>query len=187
MKRDADGLRVAALVGAAGMTLSLATGAIAETDRPFRDDLDRRYRLTIELSGDEGNVGELLPTTLCLSPTSDDRLAVCLGERQGHDLIGDRRITTTFTLPPEEHPSCTCNRPVVLVRDAPLCWSLPVRLAEVDVEEPLVRGFVTVLEDVHDVGKSSSSCISVRSNAVPVRLIRPAPVDAPREARLVRR
>ena len=176
-----------AILGALSLVVGATRPAHADSKGHTRKDDDHRYRLEITVATETAVVDDTIPTFFCLSPTREDKLEVCLGQFQGHWLFGGDRSVSTFELKSDGDDLCTCERPVVLLRDQPLCWSMTVSVADVGVTNALVGGFVTVLEDVHEVGRTAASCVNADSNRVPLTIksktddmVKPPKAPAPR-------
>jgi hypothetical protein len=156
-----------AIVAAVSLGIGATPPARADMKGRIRRDDDHRYRLEITLARESAVVGDDVPTMFCLSPALDDAIEVCLGQHQGHWFFGGEWSVSTFRLQPDSDSLCTCERPVVLRRDQPLCWPMGVVVPNFGVSNVRVGGFVTVLEDVHEIGRAADSCVSADSNEVP--------------------
>jgi len=169
-----------AVLGAAVLVLH-ATPCISEgLHGRTREDGDHRYLLEVTVAQPTAVTGTILGTRFCISPAEEERLEVCLGRHQGHWFHRGVAWKSTFTLDPGDDAMCRCERPVVLTRGEPACWSMDTSLRDASAGSTEIGGFVTVLEDVQEIGRTADSCISVRSVMVPIT-IEPekTPDDAP--------
>ena len=164
--------RLLAIVGALSLVAGATPAVSGDPKGRIRHDDDHRYRLEITLARQSAVVGESLSTTFCLSPARDEKLEVCVGRFQGHWFFGGDRATSTFQLMPGDEFICTCERPVVLLPDQPLCWPMYVSVQDVGSENAQVGGFVTLLEGVREVGGTAESCVDARSDTVPLTVER---------------
>jgi len=133
-----------------------------------RKDGDHRYLLEVTVAQPTAVTGTTLGTSFCISPAQEETLEVCLGRFQGHWFHMGDVWRSTFILHPEDDARCRCDRPVVLMRGEPVCWSMDAALRDADPGITEIGGFVTVLEDVHEIGSTADSCINVRSVMVPL-------------------
>lgn len=170
---------VVVTAAALALALDVSQPARADTKGEILNDEDHRYRLEITLAQKSAVGGEDMPTVFCLSPTSENKVEVCLGEQHGHSFfVGNGSI---FVYGPirlgdlDNHgnlgnPTCRCERPVVLRAEQPLCWSISVLVPNFPLPNGTVAGFVNILEDVHEIGGTAESCVNVDSNRVPLTI-----------------
>jgi hypothetical protein len=135
-----------------------------------REDGDHRYLLEVTVAQPTTVAGTTLGASFCLSPAKEERLEVCLGQLQGHWFRSGNTLKSTFTLYPGDDEMCRCDRPVVLRRGEPACWAMNAPLRDDDTGITEVGGFVTVLEDVQEIGRAADSCINIRSVMVPITI-----------------
>ena len=159
-----------AILGALSLFVGATPPAHAEMKGRTRDDSDHRYRLVITVAQQSASVGDRVPTIFCLSPTTEDELEVCLGRHQGHWFFGGDMAVSTFELDSDDDGLCSCERPVVLRADQPFCWPMTVSVPEFGVAEAQIGGFVTILEDVHEIGRPADSRVDVDSNRLPLTI-----------------
>ncbi len=151
-----------------------------------REDGDHRYLLEVTVAQPTAVTGATLGTRFCISPAKEARLEVCLGRFQGHWFHFGDTWKSTFFLYPEDDARCRCERRVVLTRGEPVCWSMDAPLRDADAGSMEIGGFVTVLEDVYEIGRTADSCINVRSVMVPLTVEPDGPPDeAPVERAMV--
>jgi len=159
-----------AIVGALSLAIGATLPAHADPRGQFLDDADHRYRLVITVAQEAAAIGDDIPTTFCLSSARAEKIEVCLGKFQGHWFFGGDRSASTFQLKTDNDVLCRCERPVVLLREQSLCWPMTVSVADVGVANAQLDGAVTVLEDVHEVGRTADSCVNANSNRVPLTI-----------------
>jgi len=160
------------ILGVVGLVLHASPGVLAGAQGQTREDGDHRYLLEVAVAQPAAFTGPTLDTKFCISPANEETLQVCLGRFQGHWFHGGNAWRSTFTLYPEDDARCRCDRPVVLRRGEPVCWSMNAPRRDDDTGITEIGGFVTVLEDVHEVGRIADSCINVRSVMVPITIER---------------
>src|SRR5260221_12787721 len=136
--------RLLAIVGALSLVAGATPAVSGDPKGRIRHDDDHRYRLEITLARQSAVVGESLSTTFCRSPARDEKLEVCVGRFQGHWFFGGDRATSTFQLMPGGEFICTCERPVALLPDQPLCWPMDVSVHGVGSEQAEVGVVVTL-------------------------------------------
>jgi len=158
------------ILGVVGWVLHASPCVLAGSQGQTREDGDHRYLLEVTVAQPAAVTGTTLGTKFCISPAKEETLEVCLGRFQGHWFHGGDVRKSTFTLYPEDDARCRCDRPVVLRRGEPVCWSMSAPLRDDDTGITEIGGFVTVLEDVHEVGRTADSCINVRSAMVPITI-----------------
>ena len=135
-----------------------------------REDGDHRYLLEVTVAQPTAVTGTTLGTSFCISPAKGEKLEVCLDRFQGHWFHRGDAWKSTFTLHPGDDARCRCERPVVLMRGEPVCWSMDASFRDADAGSTEIGGFVTVLQDVHEIGRTADSCIQVRSVMVPLTI-----------------
>ena len=167
-------MKSSVVVTAAALALALPVSqpARADPNGEILNDEVHRYRLELTVAQKSVVGGKDLMTTFCLSPARENKVEICLGT-QGHSfLVEDGRdfVFATFNEVNNPYAACRCERPVVLVAEQPFCWPMNVSVPKVRVENGDVAGFVTILEDVHEIGGTAESCVHVDSNHVPLTI-----------------
>jgi len=161
-----------AILGVVSLVNGATPCALAGRGRQTREDGDHRYRLEVTLAQPTAGFGDVISTMFCISSARDARVEACLGQFQGHWYHQGDNWMSTFTLRPDgdNDDMCRCERPLVLTRGEPVCWPMRAPLPNVDAGSVEIGGFVTVLEDVHEIGRTADSCIDVRSVTVPLTI-----------------
>jgi len=158
------------ILGMVGLVLHASPCVLADAQGHTIEDGDHRYLLDVTVAQPTAVAGAVLGVSFCISPAKEEKLEVCLGRFQGHWLHDGDRWVSTFTLHEEDDAMCRCERPVVLTRGEPVCWSMDASLRDADAGSMEIGGFVTVLEDVHEIGRTADSCIDVHSVMVPITI-----------------
>jgi hypothetical protein len=154
-----------------GALLIALAANVAAADDGARPDDAHRFRLVVTLPRPQWIAGEPNVTMFCLSSVAEEEMDVCLGRFQGHDLAGGGLFTRSFTLPPKEEPRCACRNPVVLLRESPRCWPMSLLAPDPLMTDATLSGFVTIVEDVREVGSSAETCVEVSSEPISVRFV----------------
>jgi len=161
------------VVTAATLALALCVSqpASADPNGEILKDEAHRYRLELTVAQKSVVSGKDLMTTFCLSPTRENKVEICLGS-QGHSFLAEdgRVFVSTINQVNTSYARCGCERLVVLRAEQPLCWPMNVSVPKVHVANGDVAGYVTILEDVHEIGGTSESCVNVDSNRVPLTM-----------------
>ncbi len=161
------------VVTAAALALALHVPqpARADPNGEVRKDEAHRYRLDLNVAQKSVVGGKDLMTTFCLSPAREDKVEICLGS-QGHSFAAEdgRFFVSTIKQLDVPYAPCRCERLVVLRAEQPLCWPMMASVPNIRVENGDVAGYVTILEDVHEIGGTAESCVRVDSNRVPLTI-----------------
>ena len=158
------------ILGVVSLVLPASPCVLAGVQGHTVEDGDHRYLLEVTVAQPTAVAGAAIGTSFCISPAKEEELEVCLGRLQGHWFHDGDKWVSTFTLREEDDAPCRCKRPVVLTRGEPVCWPMDALLRGVHAGSLEIGGFVTVLEDVREVGRTSDSCINVRSVMVPITI-----------------
>lgn len=162
---------VVGIAAALALALHVPQPARADPNGEILKDEAHRYRLDLTAAQKSVIGGKDLMTTFCLSPARENKVEICLGS-QGHSFLAEdgRFFVSTINQLDTPYAPCRCERLVVLRAEQPLCWPMNVSVPNVRVENGDVAGYVTIFEDVHEIGGTAESCVNVDSNRVPLTI-----------------